>query len=575
MNPLDLDRIEEIYHEALAVPQCERSAFVAKACDNDPVCMHEVNALLEADDSLESFLKTPIVELHPSFADIVVGKMIDDRYLIKEKLSHGGMGQLYLVEDQKLNGRAVVIKFLSEDLLEDPDARKRFKQEAEALSRIHHTGVVEVLDVGESADRRPYIVMQYIDGEMLRSRISNEGMNLERAASILKQIGDALEHVHQKGIFHRDLKPENIMLKRGTDSVVIVDFGIAKVTNSLVGPSTAHGPSAGTLVYMSPEQLRGERVTAASDIYAMALIAYEMVTGRRPFNPTSQSQLLEIQRGGVRVKPRDLRPNLPPLAQDVILRGLSFKPRDRHKSASEFGNDLARALTTEALPTPWNIKRRVATIGTLIFLVSATALITTYTIDGNGNGRINGNANGHNRSFDYWLTVQRMRDGKEYLASFRSHGEDEIFESGDKFRLSVLSPVPAYVYVINEGPPEPNDTSFRMIFPRSATNNGSANLGANQTVESDWFTFRGPPGDENFWMVWSLTPVIQLEAAKTEAFTHPKGGLTGENLVTIKEFLREKQLEVKVTVYNYNANKTAVARGPSDMLVTLAQFKHR
>src|SRR5512134_1410286 len=107
--------------------------------------------------------------------------MIDDRYLIKEKLSHGGMGELYLAQNQKLNGRAVVIKFLSPDLLEDPDARKRFKHEAEALSRIHHTGVVEVLDVGESADGTPYIVMQYIDGEMLRSLITSEGMNLERA----------------------------------------------------------------------------------------------------------------------------------------------------------------------------------------------------------------------------------------------------------------------------------------------------------------------------------------------------------------------------------------------------------
>jgi Kae1-associated kinase Bud32 len=574
MKPPDWDRIEEIYHEALAMPQSERSAFVAKACGNDPVCMHEVNALLETDDSLEGFLETPIVELHPFSADNLVGTMIDDRYRIKEKLGHGGMGELYLAQEKRPNGGVVVLKFLSQDLLDDPSALTRFKKEAEALSRIHHTGVVEVLDVGELADGRPYIVMQYIDGEMLRSLIRSEGMNLERTASILKQIGDALDHVHQKGIFHRDLKPENIMLKRGTDSVVIVDFGIAKVTNSLVAPSTAHGVSPGTLVYMSPEQLRGERVTAATDIYSMALVAYEMVTGRRPFNPTSQSQLLDMQRGGVRAKPCDLRPNLPPLAQDVILRSLLFKVRDRYKSAGEFGNDLARALTTEALPTPWG-KKRLAAIGALIILISTAALIATYTINGNGNGRINGN--GHNRSFNYWLTVQRMHDGQPYREPFQSHGEDEIFENGDRFRLRVLSPVPAYVYVINEGPPEPgsSDTNFRMIFPNVATNNGSATLGANQTVESEWFTFRGPPGDENFWLVWSVTPVTQLESAKTEAFKHPEGGLTGQNLVSVKEFLRVKASEVKVTVYNYNANNTAVARGPSDMLVTLAQFKHR
>ena len=565
MKPPDRDRIEEIYHEALAMPEPERNAFVCKACNHDPVCMIEVNALLEADNSLDGFLETPIVELHPSSSNVLVGTKIGERYLIKEKLSHGGMGQLYLAQEP--DGREVVIKFLSRDLLEDIDAQNRFKKEAEALWRTRHPGVVEVLNVGESSAGTPYIVMQYIDGEMLRSLIRPEGMNLERAASILKQIGAALDHVHQNGIFHRDLKPENIMLERSTGSVVIVDFGIAKVTDSLVAPSTAHGSSAGTLVYMSPEQLRGERVTAASDIYSMAVLAYEMVTGRRPFNPTSASQLLDIQRGSVRARPCDLRPNLPPLAQDVILRGLSFKLRDRYKTASEFGNDLARALTSEASPrTLWS-KKRLAAAGALIILISVAVLIAIYKPNGNGSGP--------NRSFDYWLTVQRMRDGKEYGEAFRSHGEDEIFENGDRFRLSVRSPVPAYVYVITEGPPEPNDTSFRMIFPSAATNNGSANLGANQTVESEWFTFRGPPGDENFWMIWSLTPVIQLEAPKAEAFRHPKGGLSGESLVTVKEFLRVKQLEVKVIVYNYNSNKTAVARGPGDLLVTLVQFKHR
>ena len=156
------------------------------------------------------------------------------------------------------------------------------------------------------------------------------GWTLERSALILRQIGAALYDVHKKGIFHRDLKPDNIMLQvlgNGTELVKIVDFGIAKVKDSVVAPSTVNNVSVGTLLYMSPEQLRGgQRITAASDIYSMAVIAYEMVTARRPFNPASGPQLLEMHCEGVRVRPVDLRTNLSLEAQAIILRALSFEP---------------------------------------------------------------------------------------------------------------------------------------------------------------------------------------------------------------------------------------------------------
>jgi hypothetical protein len=128
---------------------------------------------------------------------------------------------------------------------------------------------------------------------------------------------------------------------------------------------------------------------------------------------------------------------------------------------------------------------------------------------------------------------------------------------------------------MKERPPVPNDTSFTMIYPNEVTNNGSASVGANQSVQFDWMTFSGPPGDENFWIVWSTSEVSQLESAKVEAFKHPGGGLTGSTLVAVKDFLKAKQLETKVTIYHYEREQTAVARGKSDILVALAQFKHR
>ena len=564
MKPPNWDRIQEIYHSALEMPRSERSAFLATACDHDPVLMREANALLDADDSSSGFLESPVIKLG-STPDNLVGTTIGERYLVEKELGGGGMSQVYLGLDLRLKRQPVVIKILSQALVQDSYARQKFEQEVEALLRIDHPGVVRVLDTGELADGKPYIVMQYVDGESLRSQIPTEGIDLKRAASILKQIGAALEHVHEKDIFHRDLKPENIMVKRGTDSAVLIDFGIAKVKDSVIAPSTVNGPSVGTRLYMSPEQLRGEEVTAASDTYSMGIIAYEMVAGRRPYYPTTASQLLEMQRAGVRVKPIHLRENLPTNAQAIVLRALSFEPATRYKSASEFGDKLARALLDRK---PANVSRKRLPVigGCLIILALLSFGIYKY---------LNGTTEpGFQHSFTYWLTVQKMRNGTDYRDPFKSNGE-ETFENGDKFRLAVFSPDPGYLYVMNEGPPLPNDTSFTMIYPSPATNNGSASLGANQSVQSDWIIFRGPPGIENFWIVWSVSPVSQLESAKTDAFEHPSGGLSPENLVAVKEFLRMKQSEVVVRVTRYRASQTAVVRGKGDMLITLAQFKHR
>ena len=217
----------------------------------------------------------------------------------------------------------------------------------DALARVNHPNIVGIFDAGEMEDGKPYLVMQYVEGSNLRSAISVTGMDLPRIAALLRQIGRALNVAHEKGILHRDLKPENIMLQvltDGDEQAKIIDFGIAKVKDSLVAPTTGTNLMVGTVLYMSPEQLEKKTVAATSDIYALGVIAYEMVTGRRPFNPESSFQLLEMQRAGVRVKPQDLRPSLPEEAQAVILRALSFNPSERHRRAQDFGDDLWRAL---------------------------------------------------------------------------------------------------------------------------------------------------------------------------------------------------------------------------------------
>src|SRR5438876_2684087 len=268
----------------------------------------------------------------------LIGKTLDERYFIESELGQGGVGAVYLASDRKLHDKHVVIKILLDKSLQNSWVVQKFQQEKEALARVDHPGVVGILDTGELPDGKPYLVMQFVDGVNLRSEIKSEGIHLDRAAELIKQTGRALSAAHDKGVLHRDLKPENIMLQSlggGEQQVKIIDFGIAKLKDSIVAPSTVTGATAGTVSYMAPEQLSGRAVTAATDTYALGAIAYELVTGRKPFNPETGFELLEMQRGGVRVKPSDLRPSLSEEADRIILHALSFDPNGRFQRASE------------------------------------------------------------------------------------------------------------------------------------------------------------------------------------------------------------------------------------------------
>ncbi|MGI8837556.1 MAG: serine/threonine protein kinase [Pyrinomonadaceae bacterium] len=282
--------------------------------------------------------------------DELIGQVLNGRYLIQHEIKRGGMGVVYLALDQQLHSRRVVIKVLLDEAFQSEYVVQKFRQEVEALSRIDHPGIVGIIDAGELQNSKPFIIMQYVDGVTLRSSISPEGMNLERTAELLKQIGRALAAAHNCGILHRDLKPDNIMLQdlgHGEEQVKIIDFGIAKVKDSVIAPSTSLNLSPGTVAYMAPEQLNGRPITAATDIFALGAITYEMVTGRKPFNPETGFELLQMQKTGVRVKPADLRPSLPIKAQEVILKALSFSPADRYPAPREFADSFAGAIAQD------------------------------------------------------------------------------------------------------------------------------------------------------------------------------------------------------------------------------------
>jgi len=321
-----------------------------------------------------------------------------------------------------------------------------------------------------------------------------------------------------------------------------------------------------------------------------------------------------MHREGVRLNPIDLRPTLSTEARAVLLRALSFDPADRYQNAAEFGDRVARAITAsretvrvpathpvdrqtnqpqsplqaQTIATPPNVvaghllrgRLKLVLGSVLIALIGIT--VAVYLIKGGSGvspepGRLGPEASptpSPTRSFNYWLKVQKIRNGKHYQEAFLSSGK-EIFETGYKFRLNVSSPEPGYLYLFNEAPPSQSGTSFTILYPTPVTNSGLATLGANQPVETNWNTFAGKTGTENFWIVWSVSPVPELEAAKTEAFKHPLGGLTGDNLVATRKFLMTKENEIKTKYTTNKETHQTTVRGTGDLLVRLVEFQHR
>jgi serine/threonine protein kinase len=505
--------------------------------------------------------------------------------------------------------------------------RQKLARERGAL--VDHPGVVNILDAGELPDKTPYLVMQYIEGMSLRELIAAkpEGVEFARAASIIRGIGTALKAVHEKGIYHRDLKPENIMLQRlgpAEEHVKVLDFGIAKVKESLIGPSTLTGASTmGTAAYMSPEQLRGDRVSAASDCYSFAIIAFEILTGRRPFPADTPAHLFEMQRHGVPAKPAALRPRLPEAAEAIILNGLAFEARARGLSASEFGDRLARALLagqdvfepdassgmSPAATAPPDLAIRSDSFeGSRAFRSTAQTQDTGLVSDGKSrpqrwlviaaaailsigamtggywliyrNGDLFGkpassrsSSSAAHRTLTYSLTVQKIRDGLPYEDPFESSGQ-EIFENGYKFRLNVSSRQAGYLYVFNEGPPETDQTSFTIIYPTPATNKGSR-LEQNQDMQTNWNTFGGEKGTERFWIIWSATEVMPIEIARNEAFKNKEGAIMNAEVArNLRAFLSQHSLPEPETTKDTPKQRTVV-RASGDLLVKLLELEHR
>jgi serine/threonine protein kinase/Tfp pilus assembly protein PilF len=381
----NLKQIEDLFHRAMDVSAKERAGYLDRVCDQDGNLRREVDSLIAAYESSSGLLDEGAVTLAmkvlgaepvPSMVGQEVGT-----YKILSALGQGGMGAVYLAENRRVN-KKVALKFLSSDFITDNWAKRQLVKEAQAVARLDHPNICAVYDFEEIGEHS-FIVMQYIEGQTLSDLIRKKALKSGQVVSLARQITNALADAHAHGIIHRDIKPKNIMVTP-SEQVKVLDFGLAKTIQKNLEDATEsishlsrEGILVGTIAYMSPEQLRGERLDYRTDIFSLGTVLYEMIWGKNPFAHKADSRSksnAEVISSIMSDQPPSLRQvsiDCPKDFDHVVTKCLRKDPADRYQSAAELLIDLDNLQKGIALPasTSSNTYLRFAAIAVALLLV--------------------------------------------------------------------------------------------------------------------------------------------------------------------------------------------------------------
>ncbi|HKY28002.1 MAG TPA: protein kinase [Pyrinomonadaceae bacterium] len=607
-------QVSQIFERALALEADERAAYLE---NQDESLRREVELLIQSHQkaSAENFMSGHAVENVASLLNANEQEADDGQeqlaegqelghYRVIKRIGAGGMGEVYLAKDSRLD-RTVALKILPADIASDQRRMVRFKQEARLVSSLNQPNILTIFEFGE-VDSLQFIATEFVDGVTLRQYLRKSQLSLQEVIDIAIQVTAALDAAHEAKIVHRDIKPENIMI-RGRDGVVkVLDFGLAKLTEKKTASGLATDTEAptevllktmpgvlmGTVNYMSPEQARGLPVDARTDIWSMGAVLYEMAAGYAPFSGQTSSHIIV----DILEKEPPTPLGLPAELDRIIRKTLAKKPEDRYQTTRDLLIDLKNLrkrleldaeLVRTGPPSPSETPAAVmqtrspgsrVLVPMLISAAVVGLLVLGFTVWSSSRPNIlppaPAAAPDIQRQLNYWMTVQKYRDGNPYEDPFRMTGE-MLFEKDYRVQLNVSSPQAGYLYILNEGPSA--GQSLSILFPSPTANSGSPRLVENQQVkipEDGGFQFDAQQGTEKVWLVFSPTAVSELEAVKGFANKRDKGEITDPDLNKAAKAFIETNSAPKPGVEKNDDRKETSVRSSGNVIVHLIKLEH-
>ena len=615
LKPERWQQISRIFNRAISLDAAARAAYVEEKCGTDSDLRAEVERLIESHDQAEEgdfiggLAVEDVAEHLPGGEERLAlhkGQRFGD-YLILDHLGTGGMGEVYLAKDSRLD-RTVALKILASDIAADQRRMQRFRQEARVASSLNQPNILTIYEFGE-VEQLTFLAAEFVDGDTLRNYLRTKKLKIGEILDIAIQVLAALDAAHEARIVHRDIKPENVMIRRRDRLVKVLDFGLAKVTERKAGILTVQeseaatefktGPHTvmGTINYMSPEQAQAHAVDERTDIWSTGVMIYEMVCGMMPFKGLTPSHTI------VQILEKDPEPltnfttrKLPFELQRIVAKSLAKGTDERYQTAKDMLIDLRslrKRLDVESeidrTSSPGTPRMTSATdavdrepqkkrvLGILIVgMLLATAGIFWFSVWRASRARTNPSVTpvpSEERMLTYWITIQRFRNGKPYEKPFTQPGE-VIFEADYRIRVNVRSPQPGHLYIFNEGPNDQSKpTEFVVLFPTQTSNKGSPLLAADQVVqipEKSWFEFDKQQGTEKLWLVFSADAVPELEAI---------GSANPQTAGLITESSRNKVVQNFLTTHSANKplseeGEATTLKSPGKLLVHVLKLAH-